>query len=125
MLPSVEKYGSPVRVELLFFDGCPAHEHVRDDLAEVIAELKIEAHMSFVKVTTQAQADALHFAGSPTVQVNGRDLEDYDGPGILGCRLYGENRKGWPKRELLKQRLSAAMALPIRYAERSEGSRGD
>lgn len=113
MLLSMEKYGTLVRVELLYFDGCPSYERVGADLAEVIADLNIDAQMSSVKVTTQAQADALHFAGSPTVQVNGRDLEDYDGPGVLACRLYGENRKGWPSRELLKQRLSAAIPLEL------------
>lgn len=99
---------APIRVELLYFDGCPSYERVRSDLTEVIAEMDLDARLKLVRVATQARAAALRFAGSPTVKVNGRDLEDYDGPGVLACRLYGE--KGWPSRELLRQRLLAAVS---------------
>ena len=68
--------------------------------------MDLDAQVRLVRVATQAQADALRFAGSPTVNVNGRELEGYDGPGVLACRLYDE--KGWPSRELLRQRLLAA-----------------
>jgi hypothetical protein len=102
----VKNSEAPIRVELLYFDGCPSYERVRSDPMEVIAEISLDARVRLVRVATQAQAAALRFAGLPTVKVNGRDLEDHDGPGVLACRLYGE--KGWPSRELLRQRLLAA-----------------
>jgi hypothetical protein len=108
-LPNMENSEAHIRVELLYFDGCPSYEHVRSDLAKVIAEISLDVRVRLIIVDTQVQADALCFAGSPTVKVNGRDLEDYDGPGILGCRLYSESGKGWPTRKLLKNRLLAAL----------------
>ena len=108
ILPSMKNSEASIRVELLCFDGCPSYGRVWSDLAQIIAETNLDARVNLIRVATQAQADTLRFAGSPTVKVNGRDLEDYDGPGVLACRLYGE--KGWPSRELLRQRLLAAVS---------------
>jgi len=92
----------PTCIDLLYFDGCPSYQRVWRDLAEVIAEANLDACVRLVKVDTSEKADALHFAGSPTVKVNGRDLEGYDGPGVMACRVYRENGgKGWPSREQL------------------------
>jgi hypothetical protein len=106
----MENSEAPIGVELLYFDACPSYERVRRSLTEVIAEMNLDAQVRLVRVSTQAQAAALRFAGSPTVKINGRDLEDYAGPGVLACRLYGE--KGRPSRELLRQRLLAAVSGP-------------
>jgi hypothetical protein len=101
---------APTRVELLYFEGCPSYDRVRSDLTEVLAEMDLDAQERLIRGATQAQADALRFVVLPTVKVNGRDLEDHDGPGALACRLYDE--KGWPSRELLRQRLLAASGSP-------------
>jgi hypothetical protein len=66
-----------------------------------------------VNVDSLEKADQLHFAGSPTVQINGLDLEGYDGPGVMACRVYFENdRKGWPSKQQLKERLAHVETPP-------------
>jgi len=56
--------------------------------------------------------ELLVFDGCPSWRrgrVDGVDLEGYDGPGVLACRRYGENDgRGWPSRNLLRDRLRAA-----------------
>ena len=59
-------------------------------------------------MTTELEAKALLFPGSPTVRVNGEDVERHQtsAPG-LSCRLY-ENRCGIPSEELLRIAVSNA-----------------
>jgi hypothetical protein len=79
----------PKLVELLYFDGCPGIERVMpvvDPLAEAAGARVIKR-----RVETAQEAEAQRFLGSPTVRVNGVDVEpgaeqrtDYG----LKCRLY-------------------------------------
>jgi hypothetical protein len=97
-----------VTVELLYLSGCPSYRRVWNDLLEVIAASKLDACVKPVEVDSSEKANALHFAGSPTVKVNGRDLEGYEGKGVMACRVYQENGgKGWPSRALLERALKA------------------
>lgn len=92
----------PIKVDLLYMSDCPSYRHVWSDLREVITQRNLDAAVRLVRVDTQEEADRLHFAGSPTIKVNGRDLEGYTGPGVLACRVYRENGgKGWPSQALL------------------------
>jgi hypothetical protein len=99
----------PLHIDLLYFRGCPSYARTQADLADVLTASELDATVRLVSVQTLEQADALHFAGSPTVKVNGIDLENYDGPGVLACRVYRENGgKGWPSKALLERALAAA-----------------
>jgi glutaredoxin len=98
----------PINVELLYFDGCPSCKRAWQDLLEVISEHDLEVAIRPVKIDSLEKADALHFAGSPTIKINGQDLEGYDGAGVMACRRYEENSgKGWPSKTLLAKRLLA------------------
>ncbi len=97
----------PIHIELLYFDGCPSYKTAWNDLLEVITEHDLEVTVRLTKVRNVEQADALHFAGSPTIRVNGRDLEGYRGDGVMACRIYEENGgKGYPSKALLQARLT-------------------
>lgn len=55
------------------------------------------------------RARELCFAGSPTIRVNGRDIEDYQGDGAMACRVYKENDgRGWPGKSLLRGKIKTA-----------------
>ncbi len=100
---------TPLHIDLLYFEGCPSYKRTQADLSEVLAAADLDVTLRLVEVQTPEQADALHFAGSPTVKVNGIDLEGYDGPGVLACRVYQENGgKGCPSKALLERALIAA-----------------
>lgn len=97
----------PIHVELLYFDGCPSYKTAWAELLEVIAEHDLEVTVKPLKVKSLGEANTLHFAGSPTIKVNGRDLEGYRGEGVMACRLYEENGgKGYPSKALLQARLN-------------------
>jgi hypothetical protein len=78
-------------VELLWWEGCPssgqAHELVRDLMAE--AGIDPESLRS-IEVATQETADREGFVGSPTIRVDGRDIQppgEPEPPGLT-CRIY-------------------------------------
>jgi hypothetical protein len=79
-----------MKIEFLFWDGCPSHPEARALLAEVLAERELEAAVEEHEVTTPEEAVRLAFPGSPTIRVDGRDV-DPKGAGArpaLTCRIY-------------------------------------
>ena len=97
---------TPIRVDLLYFDGCPSYKTAWAELLEVITEGDLDVSVRPIKVDSLGRARTLSFAGSPTLKVNGRDLERYQGQGVMACRVYEKNGgKGYPSRALLRQRL--------------------
>ncbi|MCI0421820.1 MAG: DUF2703 domain-containing protein [Acidobacteria bacterium] len=99
-----------MKIELLYFDGCPSYEHALRNLREVIADEGLEASVELINVTSAEDAERLRFLGSPTIQVDGVDLE---GPGAVktgigfGCRVYedGGQMRGWPSKEQIRAAL--------------------
>jgi hypothetical protein len=79
-----------MRVELLWWDGCPSYPETRADLERVLGEEGVEAEVEMVEVESDAQAHAERFPGSPTIRVDGDDLLPApDGePFSLTCRVY-------------------------------------
>lgn len=96
-------------VELLYFEACPSYKRVWQELFEVIEAAGVDACLRPVLVATTDEAQELGFPGSPSVRVNGVDIEDYDGPGMLSCRVYAENGgKNWPSKDLMMRALIAS-----------------
>jgi hypothetical protein len=99
-----------MKVEVLYFDGCPTYETATKVLQSVLAEERVAAEVELVAVNSDEEAQLLRFPGSPTVRVDGRDLfpaperEDWR----LGCRIYAtpEGLLGSPTTEMLKEALS-------------------
>ena len=57
------------------FEGCPNYLGARELVERVAADLGIEAEVRLVEVQTPADAQRLRFLGSPTIRLNGRDVE--------------------------------------------------
>ena len=79
------------RVEILYFEGCPNHEPARALVERLARQLHIEPEIELVEGADPEAAVAPRFLGSPTVRVNGHDVE----PGaeerrefVLSCRVY-------------------------------------
>lgn len=97
-----------VEIELLYFDGCPSWERAWAELGRALAASKTAAAIRLRNVETLPEAERHGFAGSPTLRIDGRDLEGYDGPAVLACRRYqSSGGRGWPSGEFLRQRLAA------------------
>ena len=83
------------RVEILYFQGCPNQESARVLVERLARELRIAPEIRVVEVADPDAAVAHRFLGSPTVRVNGMDVE----PGAearrdfaLSCRIYRSER---------------------------------
>jgi hypothetical protein len=79
-----------VRIDFLFWRGCPSHPEARELLDEVLAARGIEAEVVEREVLSAEEARELAFPGSPTIRVDGRDV-DLDGASArpsLTCRIY-------------------------------------
>jgi hypothetical protein len=79
------------RVEILYFEGCPNHQPARMLVERLAAQLRIEPEIRLVEVADPDTAVELRFLGSPTVRVDGADVEpgaDERRDFALSCRIY-------------------------------------
>jgi hypothetical protein len=78
-----------VRVSFLYYEDCPSHDVALERLREVMDEEDIPSVVEVVKVETEEQARELHFVGSPTIRVDGQDIDPPDDSHYaLTCRAY-------------------------------------
>jgi hypothetical protein len=79
-----------VRVELLWWDGCPTHPETLEDLRTVLREEGLDAEVELVEVDSDEQAQRERFPGSPTIRVDGEDAfpAQPGEPFSLTCRIY-------------------------------------
>ena len=100
-------------VEVLTFEGCPHAEPTLELVKRVIADRGVGATVRRVDVPDADAAEAQRFLGSPTIRVNGRDIE----PGVaerdqyvLSCRIYRteDGFRGQPDEQWLREALTAA-----------------
>ena len=77
-------------VELLFWAGCPSHPKALADLREAMATIGLDPDSVVVReVLTDEQAAGEGFVGSPTIRIDGRDVQPPgDEPTGLTCRVY-------------------------------------
>lgn len=80
----------PTTIELLYWDGCPSHPEARELLETVLVEHGLTVPVTVREVRSQAEADELRFPGSPTIRVDGTDIDPAgaDGRPALTCRVY-------------------------------------
>lgn len=91
-----------IQVDVLYFEGCPHHEPALKLVRNVIHELGITAEVREVDVETAEDAVRLRFLGSPTIHVDGVDIEPArtnDTTFGMSCRRYDES--GVPPRGML------------------------
>jgi hypothetical protein len=76
-------------IELLYLDGCPSHEQLLPTVERIAVEAG--ARLELRQVETPEAAEREHFLGSPTVRVDGSDIDpsaaerhDFG----LKCRIY-------------------------------------
>jgi hypothetical protein len=79
-----------MKVELLWWEGCPSYPETLADLQGVLAEEGVDAEVELVEVETDEQARAQRFPGSPTVRLDGVDAipPPETEPFSLTCRVY-------------------------------------
>lgn len=97
-----------MRIEVLYVPGCPNYQPTLERVKRVLASESVVDNVHGVIVTTDAEAKALLFPGSPTVRVNGKDVEAKPtaAPGLT-CRLYS-NGKGIPPEDIVRSAVTEA-----------------
>ena len=81
------------QIDILYFDSCPGWRAAIERVQQVVREggLEREVVVRAVPVETEEEAHAHRFVGSPTIRINGRDLDraaDSLSSFGLQCRLY-------------------------------------
>ena len=77
-------------ITFLYWEECISHEEALRRLRQVMAEEGILVPVKMVQEETWAQVEQLQFIGSPTILVNGKDIQPPP-PGAyfaLTCRTY-------------------------------------
>lgn len=100
-------------VEVLTFAGCPHAGPALELARRVVAESGLNATVRRVDIPDAEAATAQRFLGSPTIRVNGRDIEPDAGERdeyALSCRVYRTDNglRGEPDERWLRDALIAA-----------------
>lgn len=108
-----------MRVELLFWEGCPSHPRALGELREAMAQLGLDpAGVVVCEVETEEDARRERFVGSPTIRIEGHDVcpPGADEPPGLTCRVYyrrGSRVSPTPDPEDVRDALRAAQSQII------------
>ena len=103
--------GTSPKIEFLYWEDCPSHPQAWELLQEVMVEVGIESAIEKIEVLTDEDAEHLQFPGSPTIRVDGVDV-DPEGAAQMGtaltCRVYvleGKRYSPLPSKEMLRRAL--------------------
>ena len=64
-----------MKIELLYFEGCPSYAELLPRLSELIANEGIHDQVQLRRVETPEEAERERFLGSPTVRIDGVDVD--------------------------------------------------
>lgn len=102
--------------EILYFDGCPNHAGLAPRILELAAAVGVEMTLEHRRITDDAAAQRERFLGSPSVRIDGRDVE----PGAderrdfgMNCRVYAtpEGLRGAPSDDEIRDAIVRAWSV--------------
>jgi hypothetical protein len=102
-----------VNIEFLYFDGCPSAEAFLPRLRDLLKDAGVRDELQLRRVESIEDAERERFLGSPSLRLDGHDIE----PGAdertdfgLKCRLYrtGSGTAGTPPEDLVLAAIGAA-----------------
>jgi hypothetical protein len=90
-----------MRVELLYWDGDSDYMSARQNLVEVLTEDAFETTIQMIAVSSDEDASFLAFPGSPTIRIDGVDI-DAAGVGEVGLYRRDYGAAGVPSKDLIR-----------------------
>lgn len=81
----------PIKIEFLFWEECPSHEAAWERLQAVLKEKGLQPEVVRIQIRTTQDAEQWGFCGSPTIRINGQDIDLKGAQGQrigLNCRIY-------------------------------------
>ncbi|OGO09880.1 MAG: hypothetical protein A3K46_02555 [Chloroflexi bacterium RBG_13_60_9] len=97
-----------MRIDMLYFDGCPSWKGAMENLQAALSSEGREADIRLVEVADDEEAARLKFLGSPSFQVDGVDCwPELRSRYYLSCRVYNTPRsiRGEPTVEMLREKI--------------------
>ena len=98
-----------MRLEILYFQGCPHYEPTLERVRDVLRAKGLDVDIHEVEVRNESEAQSLRFLGSPTIRIDGVDIEpsaEERTEFSLSCRMY--EGSGIPPCEMVARALSRA-----------------
>jgi len=105
-----------VQIQVLYFEGCPGFEPTVERLRKLVRDYGLEGQVEWqvVEIHDPAEAVQWRFPGSPTVRIDGLDLEParHPEPGRFACRMYKgpDGPTNVPPESLMEEELRRAMS---------------
>src|SRR5437763_5321353 len=102
-----------MNIEILYFSGCPNHAPAVSCVREVLQQEGVAADIVQTEVLDGATAQRVGFLGSPSIRVEGEDVElamrGAHGFGMT-CRTYidGDRRTGVPPPDWIRAAIREA-----------------
>jgi hypothetical protein len=96
-----------VKVEFLYFPRCPTHKQALANLKSALQDSNLEVDLQLISVASEAQAEKVGFQGSPSIRINGKDLDGRDDEYSYACRIYRIDGRitAVPTEEFIRERL--------------------
>ncbi len=82
-----------MKIELLYFDSCPSYKQALANIKAALKEKNLQAEIVLINVKSEEKAEKVGFQGSPSVRINGKDIEGRDEGFSFSCRIYSVNGK--------------------------------
>jgi DNA-binding transcriptional MerR regulator len=104
------KQGYGMKIEVLYVPNCPNYTLALERLREILSTESFQKHVNQVLVRDAEMARSLEFLGSPTIRINGNDVEPQSETiAVFGlmCRLYSDG-SGAPSRQKLRAAIEKA-----------------
>ena len=102
-----------MKIEFLYVDGCPNVTPTVERLKTVLAKGGVSDPLTLTRVNDHEAAQSLRFLGSPTVRINGVDIEpsarSRSNYGLM-CRTY-PGSGGVPSDQLIRQAIAGARSV--------------
>ena len=99
-------------IRLLSFPECPNAQPALQLVEEVVSTLGVRANIVGLHIGSAEEAETYRFLGSPTIQVDGTDIERSrrSDQTNFGCRIYqiGGRQSGIPSRQVLLDAIQEA-----------------
>lgn len=105
-----------MKIEFLYFDGCPNHVRALSHLKESLDELRVDTDIEVIEIKDNSEAVEKQFLGSPSIRINGKDIEIDENESTeysMRCRRYryGQNILGYPPKAMILKALKSQKAV--------------
>lgn len=104
---------SAILIEFLYFEDCPFYKKAEEVLDQVLLEADLRTNVVKKNIATSDMARAEKFVGSPSIRVNGLDIDPAGRNSTTYarmCRVYWIKGGflGWPTKEMLLAAINEA-----------------